>query len=460
MSMKKMTVLMTVLAAVGLANANMLTNGDFESGTAGWAKWWNSGNAGFPVDDPLDPVPLPEGNECGGVWWSDCGIVQTIPIGPGKYEFGGKMLHGAVGAAPLGNNRVAFVQAEMKGPDATTVWWVQNFMIDATSPTNEWISGTGEGVIDNTTAGASYVTLNLFALDQNGPHTGAGVVRFDNIYFGPLGIASQAKFPVPADGALVPPSTNVLSWQSPDPNNPADTTLCDVYLEVDDGDPNFQNAPIAANLAGDSLVLSSVGVTLAEGTTYTWRVDCTDPHGDPNTGEPVTTQGPIWTFTTTADNPPVVEAGVNQYLWLGMDDGDGDPTKVTFTLNGQVVDDGASPLTTLWSLAYSEQDPTTTVTITDPASPVTTVTLTGGARTGLYRFQLDADDAFAHDDDTVEVIVYGSACEAAQGDPDDHYHTYAFIGDTNNDCQVNLEDLAIMAATWLDCLSAKLGCMP
>ena len=60
----------------------------------------------------------------------------------------------------------------------------------------------------------------------------------------------------------------------------------------------------------------------------------------------------------------------------------------------------------------------------------------------------------------MEVIVYGSACEAAKGDPDDIPANYpGGIGDLNNDCNVDMNDLAVMAATWIECLSTKLGCM-
>ena len=76
-----------------------------------------------------------------------------------------------------------------------------------------------------------------------------------------------------------------------------------------------------------------------------------------------------------------------------MDDPDADPTKVTFELNGQITDDGQSPLTVLWSLIYSEQDPATTIDIGNPFSAYTIVTING---TGLYRFQLSVDDAYAH----------------------------------------------------------------
>ena len=170
----------------------------------------------------------------------------------------------------------------------------------------------------------------------------------------------------------------------------------------------------------------------------------------------MTTEGAVWTFTTTNDDPPVVDAGPDQYLWLDMVDGDGDPCMVTFTLAGQVTDDGESPVTTLWSLDYSEQDPATVVTIINDAALTTDVTIDG---TGLYTFQLDVEDAYTPDDDQVTVIVYGTACDAAKGDPDDIAATYPNEhGDIDGDCDTDLDDFAILAASWLDCMSDKIVC--
>lgn len=149
---------------------NLLDNGDFESGTTGWAKWWDSGNAGFPVSDPI------EGDNCGGVWWSDCGIIQGISIGPGIYTVTGQMLH-LSDNGPLGQNRIGIIQAELG--DGTATWSTQQIIIDQTSARDEWISGSI--VIDNTALGATWLKVNLYTYDRDGAHTGSGAVRYDNI---------------------------------------------------------------------------------------------------------------------------------------------------------------------------------------------------------------------------------------------------------------------------------------
>lgn len=432
--MKKITILVAALAMVSAAGArNLVVNGNFEdpAGT-GWTQWWGGNSNRYVTDDV-------EGDHCAGVWWHDDSIAQTVDIGPGLYELGGKLMttEGMV-------DRNGVIRAAIEN-EAGTIMEVDLAIVPGDA-TRTWFSKST--TIDNSIMGATQITISLMMANTGAAP--AGIVFYDDIYLGSLGISKKAKFPIPADGASVPPITDVLSWQNPDPNNPADAITCTVYLEPDDGNPEFQTDPIATGLAAES-----VTVVLDPSTTYNWRVDCTDPNTG---GNPETTRGDLWTFTTTNDNPPVVEAGPNRYLWLDMADGDGDPTQVTFALAGQLTDDGVSPVTTQWSMIYSEQDPLTDIIITDSAALVTTVTING---TGFYRFQLDASDAFnTAVPDTLEVIVYGNACEAAKGDPDDIPATYPNgIGDVNNDCRVDLEDLAIMAATWLDCLSDKLDCM-
>lgn len=441
MSMKKVTIILMVLAVSGFANAvNLLTDGDFERGGAGWAQWWG-GNSDLSVTDPI------EGDNCSGVWWSDDGIFQGAEVGPGIYEFGGKLL-----TTDGMNNRRGVIQAEIGA-------WVQQLDIVEGDAPNVWhIASPQEGfpdsaIIDNTTAGATYININLMLIDEGG--NPSGICMFDEIYLGPLGISKQAKFPKPYNGETAPPNIDDLVWISPDPNNPADTISCDVYFKVDDGDPNFTIDPIATNVTTETVNLTAAEIEVSYDTTYVWRVDCTDPHADEG---PVTTQGAVWTFTTTNDFPVEVDAGPDQYIWLNMDDGDDDPNQVTFTLNGQLTDDETSEVTTLWSLIYSEQDPATIVAITDSAALETTVTIDG---TGLYEFQLEADDEYSHDEDTMTVIVYGSACEAANEDPDDIPATYPDgHGDIDGDCDTDLEDFALLAASWLECMSDKLDCAP
>lgn len=152
-----------LLLSVPVIGQNLLVNGDFESGSVGWSQWWG-GNSGVGVPDPID------GDLCGGVWWSDDGIFQGIAIGPGTYTISGQLSH-----ENLGNNRIGVIRAEVG--NGTDVWWVQQIVISASDPAGTWISGST--IIDNTTAGAAWLNINLFLIDQSG--TGTGIVRYDNI---------------------------------------------------------------------------------------------------------------------------------------------------------------------------------------------------------------------------------------------------------------------------------------
>lgn len=165
--MKKVTLLLTVFAMACVANANLLTNGDFEDPAgSGWSQWWG-GNSNEYAPDPI------EGDHCAGVWWMDDGIFQTIAIGPSAYTVSGQIMHGA-----LGNGRIGVIKAEIKD-GAGNIWWTQEIQVTQNSPLDTWLSGSF--VVDNTTAGAAQMTINLFMFDTLGWGSGAGVVRWDNI---------------------------------------------------------------------------------------------------------------------------------------------------------------------------------------------------------------------------------------------------------------------------------------
>ena len=428
MSSKKVLVLLASLALIGSVHAgNRLINGDFESGATGWTRWWG-GNTGVGVPDPLRP-----GNNCAGVWWSDDGIFQTVAIGPGKYVFGGEMMQ-----ENLGKNRLAIIEVNV-GSNGV-LWWNQQIVIDATTPPSQWVRYFD--VIDNTTAGANYVQFQMFMLDQNGPHTGQGLVRYDNVFVAEEGYLNRATNPVPSDGAAVDyTAVTQLSWTNPDPNNPAHTITSDVWFSEGNSDPNFFTK-IANGIAGNSVNLAAAGVTLQDNRNYYWRVDSIDP----SIGK---TLGDVWTFNA-GDGPPAAEAGPNQYVWLNMEDGDGDPTKVTVTLAGSYVDDGKSAVTTQWSVGTT--DPANPViVIANPTASTTTATID---RMGWYQFVFTVSDAVHQSADSHYVGVYSSACAAATADPADA----VLAGDITGDCKVDMNDLAILAADWIECMSTKLGC--
>jgi hypothetical protein len=283
---------------------------------------------------------------------------------------------------------------------------------------------------------------------------------------------TPALFPDPGINQAVTPSDDVLEWINPDPNDLGDIITCDVWFRASPtplADPNLVPDQPGAEKIVSNEVISSVDlselpspITLQSDYYYYWKVNVIDP----NDGGPIAIDGFTWSFNT-GDTPPEPNAGPDQYIWLDMEDGDLDPTQVTFSLNGLITDDGKSEVTTQWSLNYSEQDPATVVTIQNPTDTFTAagntavstnVTIDG---MGYYEFLLEADDAVGHGEDTVVVIVYGSACEAAQEDPDDIATTYPNgHGDIDGDCDTDLADFALLAGSWMECMSDKLDCAP
>ena len=162
--MKKLIVFIVVLAITGIANAELLTNGDFEDPAgSGWTQWWG-GNSNKYVADPV------EADNCAGIWWSDDGMYQNAGwLDAGVYEFSGDLLTTLEGGLV---DRSAIIQAEMG--DGVDVWWVQQLTIGPGDAENVW-----HARIDTITlADPTFVAINLMMGDGAAP---AGNVYFDNV---------------------------------------------------------------------------------------------------------------------------------------------------------------------------------------------------------------------------------------------------------------------------------------
>lgn len=278
---------------------------------------------------------------------------------------------------------------------------------------------------------------------------------------------NKATNPNPADGSNVGLDTSALSWMNADPNDPSDTISCNVYFKIDDGDPNFYDGPIATGITDETIVLANYGITLSDDTTYVWRVDCIDPHGDD--GGPLTMQGDLWTFMVT-DVPPVVNAGLNQYVYLSGG-------TAAFTLSGSYTDDAKSEIVRAEFVeGVHESDPAIIVAygaktwnpgagIHSAGTVTQEITVNG---TGWFAFNLEVEDgagvgmdegvtpvATPHDEPGVRAGVYETCAEAAVEDP---YDLWDATGDLNGDCRKDLADLALLAAGWLDCDPVKTTC--
>ncbi len=320
------------------------------------------------------------------------------------------------------------------------------------------------------------------------------ITVYVNAYAGTMGIGGEVDLsdllnkaydPVPKKGAVVvTDSVTALSWTNPDPNNSADTITCDVYF-LDAGltklikDPNMGPDVIGAgvNLIADNTTAETAALPpsvlpLADDHYYYWAVHATDPHGDPNTGGPVTTQGDIW-FFFTGDAAPDPGKPVDQYMWLSQDDsaiggfGDTNPNVRYFQVTASYTDDGKSAITdaNFVNLNWGWDPANDELGITE-VSDVHTPGVGGGTVTAIYKteynatdpnfttilpgywqIRLEVTDATGTAHGTAGIHRIFETCgEAADADPSDLYDGYY---DTNNDCIVNLADFSDFAAKWL-----------
>lgn len=455
-----------VLAAGVLAQANLLINPGFEDGATGplnapipgWSTWNNSGwhhnDAGAVIDTKA--VKL---------WWTDSGIFQDFAAVEGHtYRLSGYMLHTAgdalrdgAGGAP--GDKTGEFRAEWY--DAFGVFLREDVIgkITKDDPTDTWLLRSADITTPPGTASGRF----LIRMYQ--PTAGDGAVNYDNVSAFDAALYLQAYDPAPTDGGTVDLSLATLSWKNHDAQNPNDTLTCDVYLEAEGPvvDPNFHTAPIATGVTDGTVNLASVGVTLTDNTVYTWRVDTTDPNSG---GTPLTTAGIIWSFQI-GDVAPVANAGSNQYLWL-VDGAE------QFTLTGSYTDDGKSAVTRAEFVQGTHEKAGGTVVtlgtqVHDPIAKTVTVDVTvdnpvaGQITTGWYAFRLEAEDAVGIGADAMNVGIYGTCLEAALADPADSTIEQSWPdghGDINGDCRTDLEDFAILASSWMDCMTVKAGCTP
>lgn len=215
----------------------------------------------------------------------------------------------------------------------------------------------------------------------------------------PITAPAAATTPTPAHNATAVPVATALSW-SPGANG--------VSQQVYFGSPG--NLQLLASVDGSA---ATQPVTLTASTTYSWRIDTTNPAG--------VTAGPVWTFTTAAppNQSPVLAVIANRLVVAGQtvtftasaSDPDLPVQQLAFSLQGgpsgasmdptsggftwrpaqaqapgtypitvTVVDNGSPPLAAQRSF---------TVQVSPPARP--TITSSGLDAMGVFKFQVTGD---------------------------------------------------------------------
>ncbi len=446
----KKSVLLMAMALVGISNAVLVNNGGFDINAADWGAA-GGGGAWVPAHvatggNPGGYVTLQAANSTWSVWYQ----VITEPLAVLGIPAGTivTVKSDMIDLGTLGNNNQGGLKAESwAGATKLTPGDGVNVLFT--------VGSTWQPVSFNYTMEPGTDSLKVVLLNVNYNGKGTAKYGFDNVEILIPG-GTPALRPVPIVGGNLPAINDVLSWTNPDPNRPGDILTADVFIlesntllstEPNLGPTTF--APGVYQVANDTTAqsadLSDAGFTLTAGKYYYWAVHVTDP-----------TKGVIkgftWNFLATGDAPVTnVSAGADQYVWLV------NGTR-QFTLTGTYTDDGKSSVNVVWADISNplEQAPGTTVTINSPNTATTTVDVNGD---GWFLFSFTASDAIGSGTDTVNVGVYVDACAAAKADPDDIPANYPDgHGDIDGDCDIDLDDFAIIAATWLDCMSSKLGC--
>jgi len=468
-----------LLAMVAGVQANILENPGFEDGPTGqitnvpipgWSTWnysgWHHDDIGAVIDTKA--VKL---------WWTDSGIFQDISVTEGHtYRFSGYMLHtsGDPLRDPAGNPGAGDKTGELHAE-----WYdvAENLLLEETfgvitkdDPTDTWLYYS-----EDLTAPVNAVTGRIL-LRMYQPTAGDGAVNYDNALVYDVELYGQAYGPNPGDGAEIPLNVTTLSWQNQDPNNPSDVISCDIFFGTD---PNFVNeSSTATDITTGTVELSDLTppVTLADGPTYYWRVDSTDPN---TPGNPVTFTGKVWSFKV-GDVPAMVNPDVNdtqnmQYTWVDEADADNDPATVSLMLSGSYTDDGKSPIiravyeqgghdkagatvVTIGAQTWIEAPDRLSGTVTAPVTITNPVA--GQAANGAYRFWLNVEDSAGNAAEEATTIVYLTCIEAATNDPDDPMYQQWINGDLDGDCDTDLNDFAIIARDWATCMTPKASCTP
>ena len=224
--------------------------------------------------------------------------------------------------------------------------------------------------------------------------------------------------PMPYYNDVVQYGNRLLEWNNWDPNRVGDSVVVDVWFGTE---PNKLGTKYTKVLAGANVTGLSRSSFLVNAPTvgkYYWQVDTTNGPG-------AFREGDVFSFNTTDNLPPVVDAGPGFITWVGR----------PITMNATVTDE-ATPILA-WTAA-----PNTDAVFANAAIEDATVTFSA---VGTYTLTLTANDGFnAPVSDTATVNVYADACAAARDG-----QNIRPVADIVVDCVININDFAAVASEWL-----------
>jgi hypothetical protein len=141
---------------------------------------------------------------------------------------------------------------------------------------------------------------------------GQGSVTFNTGFWPHTGTGAHNMRPLPAIGAVVEVGDVELSWNNiVEPNHLGASVIVDVWFGTEPNKLSSNYTKVLSNLDVTGVVRSNVIVNASEVGTYYWQVDSDNGDADPNKIEST-----VFTFSTTNDASPVVDAGVNMITWI------------------------------------------------------------------------------------------------------------------------------------------------
>lgn len=267
-----------------------------------------------------------------------------------------------------------------------------------------------------------FFTTNRFS-------TFKGIVWFDEIGVYGWVDGNLVMHPDPQDGAINVQLNQVLDWDAPlDLPTTANYQLYMVTADqYNSADPNSMGLVPLATITDPNVTSYDPAGDLALYTTYYWRVDMV------NTATSETFRGPVWSFTTVPPkaydpNPSNGATGISLLQILSWGGVPGAQSYNVYWGTDQALVAAGDP-----SVAQGNQAETT-------FAP----TLAFNAQ---YYWRVDA--VLNGVPSAGDVWAFKTA--NPQCDP-------ALAADINNDCLVNLIDLAAMASEWLQCTLVNANC--